>query len=363
MAEPIRAEGVVVREAGAAPEVEQIVVQPPGPGEVRVRLLASGVCHTDLHAQQGHFGRSFPYLLGHEATGLVEAVGEGVDGLALGQTVMLSWRAACGRCDFCVAGKRSHCRKPVTAAPRMHTHDGRELGRVLGLGTFCSHTVIAAAQAVPLALDLPAEATCLIGCGVVTGVGAVLFAAKVAAGDDVAVFGCGAVGLSVVQGARLARAGRIIAVDKVANRLEAARRFGATEVVDATNEDAVARIHELTGRRGVDHAFEAIGLPQTLEQALAVCGLAGQCVLIGVPRPKAMMTLNMAKLFYGRVTLRSTFYGDCLPERDLPLLASWYQRGDLDLDAMVSERIGLGDVPSAFEKMRRGETLRSVITF
>ena len=161
----------------------------------------------------------------------------------------------------------------------------------------------------------------------------------------------------------MARAGRIIAVDKVASRLEAARHFGATEVVDAATEDAGSRIQELTDRRGVDHAFEAIGLPQTLEQALAVCGLAGQCVLIGVPRPKATMTLDMAKLFYGRVTLRSTFYGDCLPERDLPLLASWYQRGDLDLDALVSERIGLGDIPGAFAKMQRGETLRSVIMF
>ena len=356
----MRCKGVVVREPGARAEVEEILVSPPQAGEVLVRVLASGVCHTDLHAKMGHFGRSFPYLLGHEASGVIEAVGEGVTRPKIGDTVMLSWRAPCGRCDFCDAGRPAFCKRPVVAGERLHTGDGAALGRVLGLGTFCSHTVVAAEQAIVCDAQLDPKATCLIGCGVVTGVGAVLFAADVQAGQSVAVFGCGAVGVSVVQGAKLARAGRIIAVDKVAQKLQWARQLGATDTVDVATGDPVAQIKELCG--GVDHAFEAIGLPDTLAQAVASCRLAGSCTLIGVPHPKAQVTLPMAKLFYGRITLRSTFYGDCLPSRDFPLLADWYRRGDLDLDALVTTTIGIDDVEKAFAAMERGETIRSVIT-
>jgi S-(hydroxymethyl)mycothiol dehydrogenase len=359
--EQLRAQAVVVPSAGDEPVVETILVQPPGPGEVRVRMLASGVCHTDLHAQRGHFGRDFPYLLGHEATGVVEAVGEGVDRPTIGEQVMLNWRAPCGRCSFCDAGRPSHCKRPVVAGERLHRENGDALGRVLGLGTFATHTVVAAGQCIPVDPALSPAATCLIGCGVVTGVGAAMFAAKVAAGQTVAVFGCGAVGLSVVQGAKLSRASRIIAVDKVEQKLVWARQLGATDVIDASTTDPVAAIKELTG--GVDHAFEAIGLPETLEQAVSSCGLAGSCTLIGVPHPKASVSLSMSKLFYKRLTLRSTFYGDCLPSRDFPLLAEWYRAGDLDLDALVTERITLEQVPEAFAKMERGETIRSVIVF
>lgn len=326
-----------------------------------MKVLASGVCHTDLHAQRGHFGRDFPYLLGHEATGEIEALGEGVDGLAVGDHVMLNWRAPCGRCDFCRAGRLSYCKRPLVAGDRLRRENGDALGRVLGLGTFATHTVVAAGQCVPVASDLSPAATCLIGCGVVTGVGAAMFAAKVGAGQSVAVFGCGAVGLSVVQGAKLSRASRIVAVDKVARKLEWARQLGATDVVDASAGDPVAAIKALCG--GVDHAFEAVGLPETLAQAVASCALAGSCTLIGVPHPKAEVTLPMAKVFYKRLTVRATFYGDCLPARDFPLLAEWYRRRELDLDAFVTERIRLEDVPAAFDKMEHGETIRSVITF
>ena len=357
----IHARGVVVRAAGEPARVESIELDPPGPGEVLVRVLASGVCHTDLHAQQGHFGRRFPYLLGHEATGVVEALGEGVSRLGVGDTVMLSWRAPCSECNMCLAGRLSHCRKPLVAAPRMRTADGEVLGRVLGLGTFATHTVISAAQAIVVAPELSPAATCLIGCGVVTGVGAVLFAAQVQRDQSVAVFGCGAVGISVIQGARIAGAGQIIAVDTVAGKLELARSFGATHTVHAADEDPVQGIKELTGGAGVDHAFEAVGLPLTLEQALASCAHAGSATLIGVPHPKAQVTLPLAQLFYGRLTLRSTFYGDCLPSRDFPRLARWYRDGLLQLDEMVSERIALEQVDDAFDRMRRGETVRSVI--
>ncbi len=355
------ARAVVVPEPGAIARVCDISLAPPGAGEVRVRVLASGVCHTDLHAKLGHFGRQFPYLLGHEATAVVEAVGPGVARPAVGDTVMLSWRAPCGHCAFCAAGAPTFCKKPLTAADRMHLGD-RPLGRVLGLGTFATHTVVAAGQCVVTDPALPATRTCLIGCGVVTGVGAALFAAGVRPNQSVAVFGCGAVGISVIQGARIARAARIIAVDRVPQKLAWARDFGATDVVDAGAADPVEAIRALTGG-GVDHAFEAVGLPQTLAQAVQSCGLAGSATLIGVPHPQAEVTLPLAKLFYGRITLRSTFYGDCLPSRDFPLLADWYRRGILDLDRLVSRTITLDEVEDAFTAMQRGETLRSVIVF
>ncbi len=355
----IRAKGVVVREPGAPARVEDMLIEPPGPGEILVRVLATGVCHTDLHAKAGHFGRKFPYLLGHEATGVVERVGDGVARPTVGETVMLNWRAPCGTCRFCNAGRPTHCERPLTAQPRMKTHDGVTLGRVLGLGTFCTHTVVAASQAIPVDPQLAPEATCLIGCGVVTGVGAALLSAKVAAGETVAVYGCGAVGVSVIQGARLARASRIIAVDRVAQKLAWAKELGATDVIDASTADPVQAIRELTG--GVDHAFEAVGLPQTVELAMASCRLAGTCTIIGVPQPKAKATVQLAPFFYGRLTLRTTFYGDCLPSRDFPLMAEWYRRGDLDLDKLVTNKIGLEDVEEAFAAMGRGEVLRSVI--
>jgi S-(hydroxymethyl)mycothiol dehydrogenase len=353
---------VVVRAPGERATVEEIRIEPPAAGEVCVRVLATGVCHTDLHAQQGHFGREFPYLLGHEATGVVEGVGEGVTTPRVGDTVTLSWRAPCGACRFCTSGRPSHCARPLTAGKRMFTRDGAPLGRVLGLGTFSTHTVVAAEQAIVLDADLAPTATCLIGCAVATGVGAVLHAARVAPGESVAVMGCGAVGLSVVQGARLAKAGRIVAIDRVAGRLAWARRFGATDTVDATSGDAARAVRELTGG-GVDHAFEAVGVPETVEQALQCCGLGGALTLIGGPRPDARVTLPYAKLFYGRHIVRATFYGDCLPSRDFPKLAAWYRGGSLDIDGMVTARIGLEDVDSAFAALKSGDGVRSVIVF
>lgn len=354
--------GVVVRSAGATPAVETLRLEPPGPGEVQVRVLATGVCHTDLHAQRGHFGREFPYLLGHEATGVLEAVGPGVDGSRVGETVMLNWRAPCGRCRFCARGRPAQCARPLTAEPRMFTEDGLALGRVLGLGTFSTHTVVAAGQATPVAPELSPEATCLIGCCVATGVGAALHAGEVSAGHTVAVFGCGAVGTSVIQGARLAHAARIIAVDVAPRKLAWARELGATDVVDAREGDPVKQVRALTGGLGVDRAFEAVGLPETLAQALGCCDLGGRCVLIGVPAPGATVPLNLARFFYQRGDLRATFYGDCLPSRDFPVLAALYARGELRLDALVTQRLGLDDVPEAFALMERGESLRAVLT-
>jgi S-(hydroxymethyl)mycothiol dehydrogenase len=358
----MRTRGVVVRSAGAPPRVEEIELDEPGPGEVRVRVVASGVCHSDLHTQKGNFGTEFPYLLGHEATAIVDALGPGVTRLRVGETVMLSWRAPCGRCRFCAAGDPIGCAAPLQAAPRMRTDDGKVLGRVLGLGTFCAHTVVHAEQCIPVDATLPASVTCLIGCGVATGVGAALRAAQVRPGSTVAVFGCGAVGISVIQGAALAHAARIVAVDLVPRKLEWARGLGATDAVDARLGDVVKRVRGLTGR-GVDYAFEAVGLPETLAQALAVCDAGGLCTMIGVPAPRAEMTLPLARFFFNRGQLRATHYGDALPARDFPLYADLYRRGELRLDDLVTERIALDEVEAAFARMERGETLRSVIVF
>lgn len=356
----IRGKGVVVRAPGAPAQVEELLIEPPGPGEVLVRVLATGICHSDLHARNGNFGAEFPYLLGHEATGVIGAVGIGVDPSRIGETVTLCWRAPCGRCRFCTAGRPSHCANPITAEPRMRTADGATLGRVLGLGTFATHTVVAAEQAIVMDPSLRPEATCLLGCAVATGVGAAMYAAEIRHGSTVAVFGCGAVGLSVIQGARLSHARRIIAVDRLPSKLEHARRFGATDLVDASDGNAPKRIKQLTGT-GVDYAFEAVGLPETLTQAMASCDLGGTCIFIGVPHPKANLTTSLARIFYSRIMLKTTFYGDILPSRDFALFSELYRCGKLDLDALVTSRVGLDDVEDAFAAMERGETLRAVI--
>lgn len=356
----IRAKGIVIRAPASPASLEEIVIDPPGFGEVLVRIVATGVCHTDLHAKTGNFGTEFPYLLGHEATGEIEDVGPGVERSRIGEIVTLCWRAPCGVCRFCKLGRAPFCAAPVTAQPRMRTVDGVTLGRVLGLGTFTTHTVVAAGQAIPMADDLAPEATCLLGCAVTTGVGAALYAANVTPGSTVAIFGCGAVGASAIQGARLAHASRIIAIDRVPQKLEWAKRFGATDVIDASEGEPARRIKRLTGT-GVAFAFDAVGLPETLAQAMASCDLGGICVLIGVPAPKAELTTSLARMFYSRLQIRSTFYGDILPARDFPLFAELYRRGELDLDGLVTARIGLEDVEDAFAAMERGELLRAVI--
>lgn len=352
--------GVVVRKPGAKALVENLVVDDPGPGEVRVKVLASGVCHTDLHTRLGNFGSAFPYLLGHEATGIVESVGEGVTRPGPGQMVTLSWRAPCGICRFCARGHPQVCPDAIVTRPRVRLADGTLLGRVLSLGTFATHTVVGASQAIPVDPRLDPAATCLIGCAVGTGVGAVLYSAGVRPGSTVAVFGCGAVGISVIQGARVAHASRVIGVDIEARKLQWARQFGATDTVDAKG-DPVAKIREITGGLGVDFAFEAVGVPKVVEQAVASCDIAGTTIVIGVPAPDSEIKLSLSRFFFSRARMRPTAYGDILPARDFPLFASLYERGALQLDELISERIGLEDVEEAFAAMERGETLRSVI--
>jgi S-(hydroxymethyl)mycothiol dehydrogenase len=361
---PITARGALARTPGAPVSIEEFTIDDPGPNEVLVRILASGVCHTDLGVKMGVYGsEGYPFILGHEGAGVIEAVGPGVTNHQVGDHVILAWRAPCGRCRFCQAGKPNFCAASLNAEKRMRTHDGKLLNQVLGIGTFCTHTLVHANQAIAYDPQLPAPQMSLIGCGVMTGVGAALYAAGVQPGSSAAVFGCGGVGDSVIQGARLGGATTIIAVDIDPKKLEWAKQFGATHTVDAREGDPVAKIKEITGGNGVNYSFEAVGKAQTLEQALYSRDLAGTCVLIGVPGPGPTLTLELQRFFDLGGHLCVSWYGDCLPTRDFPLLAEWYRQGQLKLDEVVSRTVSLDEVDEAFAAMERGETLRSVIVF
>lgn len=366
MAESIIATGAIARKVGGPSEIEEFEVPAPGPGEARVRILASGVCHTDLSAKNGVFGPDVaPLLLGHEGAGIVEDIGEGVTNVKEGDHVILAWRAPDGDCRFCRAGKPHLCAASLNATTKMTAvKDGIELNPVLGIGTFCTHTLVHSAQCIPVDASQPPAQMSLIGCGVMTGVGAALYTAKVEPGSSVAVFGCGGVGDSIVMGARQAGATTIIAVDLDPKKLEWAKGFGATHLVNASEGDPVEWIKEITGGYGVNFSFEAVGRADTTMQALLSRDLAGTCVVVGVAGPDSTMeNVPLGKLFDLGGSIRFSWYGDCLPVRDFPMLADWYQQGRLDLDGVVSRKIGLEDVEEAFEAMHRGETLRSVIMF
>jgi S-(hydroxymethyl)mycothiol dehydrogenase len=358
----VETRGIVVWEAGASVKPEPIIVDDPGPGEVLVRLQASGVCHTDLHVQKGHIGTP-PILLGHEGAGIVEAVGPGVSEPRVGDYVILAWRAPCGVCRFCRQGRLHLCAASLNAQPRHHTPTGTFPPPLLGIGTFVSHTVVAARQAIPVSRAIPAAQASLIGCGVMTGVGAALYTAGVRAGSSVAVFGCGTVGTSVIQGARLAHAAQIIAVDTEPRKLEWAGYFGATHTVNPQQTDPVQAIRDATDGLGVDFAFEAVGHPDVLAQVLECRDLAGVATLIGVPARDSTIPINLPRYFDLGGSLRVSWYGDCLPSRDFPLLVDWYLKGELLLDQLIIQRVQLDQVQDAFAAMERGETLKSVIDF
>jgi S-(hydroxymethyl)mycothiol dehydrogenase len=362
MADPIRATGVIARKPNEPGVVEEFLVPQPGPGEALVRILASGVCHTDLSAKNGVFGTDyFPFLLGHEGSGIVEEVGEGVTNVKEGDYVILAWRAPCGLCRFSQVGKPHLCSASLNATQTTTTLDGEVLTPILGIGTFCTHTLVHSRQCVPIEDGLPPEQMSLIGCGVMTGVGAALYSAQVEPGQSVAVVGCGGVGQSVIMGAKLAGATTIIAVDIDPKKLEWAKEFGATHTVNPQDGDPVAAIKEITGGHGVNASFEAVGKPQTIETAIWARDLAGTCVIIGVADQKATYELPIAKFFDLGGALRISWYGDCLPTRDFPLLSQWYAQGQLDLDRIVTRVISLDETEEAFHAMERGETLRSVI--
>ena len=357
---PHSVRAVVARAKGEPVTVEIIEVPDPGPGEVLVTVQACGVCHTDLHYREGAINDDFPFLLGHEAAGIVEEVGDGVTNVAVGDFVVLNWRAVCGQCRSCLRGRPWYCFATHNATQKM-TLGGVELSPALGIGAFAEKTLVAAGQATKVDPAAPPEVAGLIGCGVMAGLGAAMNTGGVGRGDSVAVFGCGGVGDAAIAGSRLAGAHTIIAVDIDDRKLDIARNFGATHTVNSTNEDPIEAIRGLTRGNGVDVAIEAVGLPATYEQAFYSRDLAGTVVLVGVPNPEMKVELQMIEVFGRGGTLKSSWYGDCLPSRDFPMLIDLYLQGRLDLDRFVSETIALDEVEEAFHAMERGEVLRSVV--
>ena len=353
--------GVIARSKGAPVEMETILVPDPGPGEALVAIQACGVCHTDLHYREGAINDEFPFLLGHEAAGIVESVGPDVDEVAPGDFVILNWRAVCGQCRSCRRGRSQYCFATHNATQKMTLADGTVLSPALGIGAFVEKTLVAAGQATKVSADASPEAAGLLGCGVMAGLGAAMNTGGVGRGDSVAVFGCGGVGNGAIEGARLAGASVIIAVDIDDRKLEWARQFGATHTVNSREADAVEAIKGITGGNGVDVAVDAIGLPETYKQAFEARDLAGTVVLVGVPNPTATIELPFIEVFGRGGALKSSWYGDCLPSRDFPMLIDLYLQGRLNLDGFVSETIALDEVEEAFHKMERGEVLRSVV--
>jgi S-(hydroxymethyl)mycothiol dehydrogenase len=340
--------------------VVTIEVPDPGPGEVLVGVQACGVCHTDLHYREGAINDEFPFLLGHEAAGIVEQVGPDVTSVAPGDFVILNWRAVCGQCRSCRRGRPQYCFATHNATQKM-TFEGRPLTPALGIGAFAEKTLVAAGQATKVDPTARPEAAGLLGCGVMAGLGASMLTGEVGRGDSVAVFGCGGVGDAAIAGARLAGAAKVIAVDLDPRKLDAAREFGATHVVDASSTDPVEAIRALTDGNGADVVIEAVGNPTVFEQAFNARDLAGTLVQVGVPDPSMRIELPMIDFFGRGGALKPSWYGDCLPSRDFPLLIDLYLQGRLDLDRFVSETIGLDDVEEAFGRMERGEVLRSVV--
>ncbi|PWN02519.1 S-(hydroxymethyl)mycothiol dehydrogenase [Nocardioides silvaticus] len=358
---------VVARAKGAPVEIATINVPDPGPGEAVVKVLTCGVCHTDLHYREGGINDDFPFLLGHEASGIVESVGPDVTGVAPGDFVILNWRAVCGQCRACKRGDLQYCFATHNATQKMTLEDGTELSPALGIGAFAEKTLVAAGQCTKVDPEARPAAVGLLGCGVMAGIGAAINTGGVTRGRSIAVIGCGGVGVAAIAGAALAGASPIIAVDIDAKKLEQARAIGATHTIDSSTTDPVEEIKRICaetydGADGADVVVEAVGRPETWKQAFYARDLAGTLVLVGVPTPDMVVPdIPLIDVFGRGGALKSSWYGDCLPTRDFPLLVDLYRQGRLDLDAFVTEEIGLGDIEAAFERMHHGDVLRSVV--
>lgn len=356
----------VLYEFGQPLVIEELELDSPRDGEVLVRMAASGVCHSDLHVVQGIHPTELPVVLGHEGAGVIEEIGPGVSGLAPGDHVLLSWLPYCGRCAQCVGGRPNLCENVgwydatmEDGTCRFH-RDGLRIHHY-NTSSFAERSVVPARTAIRVDPNLPLTELALMGCAVMTGVGAALNTARVRPGDTVAVVGCGGVGLNVVQGARIAGATMIVAVDVVDSKLELARELGATHTVDASAGDPVQAVRELVPG-GVDHAFEALGRPETIETVLGLTGRGGQAVLIGMAPPDARVPLDALTLTLEERCVRGSWYGSCVPLRDFPLLVELYRDGRLRLDPLI-DKCALEDVNDAFRRMEAGETARSVIVY
>lgn len=345
--------------------IEDVTVSEPAPDEVLVRVVASGVCHTDRTMQLGANDLPLPLVLGHEAAGIVERVGSAVTYVKPGDPVATCASAFCGSCRWCMRGELQHCERKRRSRepgrpPRLSQGD-TPVEPFVGLGGFAEQLLVHESAVVKLPEEMPLDRAALLGCSVITGVGAVRNAAKVQVGQTVAVIGCGGVGLNVVQGARIAGAAQIIAIDRIPDKLALARQFGATHTVDASATDPVEAIQALTDGFGADVCIEAVGHPKVFEQAFYARDLAGTVVQVGVPNPEMRIELPMIDFFGRGGRLKPSWYGDCLPSRDFPMLVDLHLQGRLPLERFVSETIGLDEVEEAFHKMERGEVLRSVV--
>ncbi len=359
---PHTVRGIVALAKGQPVSLQNIIVPDPGPGEALVKVQACGVCHTDLHYREGGINNDFPFLLGHEAAGVVEAVGPGSDGVAVGDFVVLNWRAVCGVCRSCKRGKPQLCFSTHNATQKMTLEDGTVLSPALGIGAFADKTLVAAGQCTKVNAAANPAAAGLLGCGVMAGWGAAVLTGGVGRGDTVAVFGCGGVGNAAIAGAKMAGARTIVAVDLDERKLAWAREFGATHTVNASSEDPVEAVRGHTEGFGADVCIEAVGNPKVLEQCFFARDFAGTVVQVGVPNPQMTMPEIPMIEFFGRGgALKPSWYGDCLPSRDFPMLVELYLQGRFDLDRFVSETIDLSQVEEAFHKMERGEVLRSVV--
>jgi len=360
---PQQVQAVISRSKDAPVELVTITVPDPGPGEAVVKVLACGVCHTDLHYVQGGIGEDYPYLLGHEAAGVVESVGDGVRDLAPGDYVILNWRAVCGTCRACRRGRPWYCFATFNATQKMTMQDGTELSPALGIGAFAEKTLVAAGQCTKVDPTAAPEVAGLLGCGVMAGIGAAINTGAVGRGDSVAVIGCGGVGAAAVAGSRLAGANRIIAVDIDDRKLAKASELGATHTINSKTADPVGAIRDLTDGNGADVVIDAVGRPETYRQAFHARDLAGTVVLVGVPTPQMTVELPLLDVFGRGGSLKSSWYGDCLPSRDFPMLIDLHLQGRLPLEAFVTETIGIGDIDAAFKRMHHGDVLRSVVKF
>ena len=352
--------------------IEDLDLEAPKAGEVKVRMAASGVCHSDLSIVNGTMLAGYPIVPGHEGAGVVEEVGEGVEGLAVGDHVVISWVPQCGRCYFCERDQGFLCEVGAGAmigggqldGTSRFSKDGESIRQMASTGTFSEAVVVPSIGAVKIPDDIPLDIAALIGCGVLTGVGAATNTADIRPGDTVAVIGCGGVGLNVIQGAVIAGATRVIAVDMLDGKLDMAEQFGATDRVNAGETDAVQKVMELTGGRGADVAFEVIGLKSTIDQTVAMTRRGGEAILVGVPKMEVMLEVPafFSVVFWSKA-IKGCWYGSSNVQEDVPKLIGWYREGKLKLDELISRRIGLDEVNDAFRAMEAGEVARSVIEY
>jgi len=346
---------------GRLPTLEEVTVESPGANEVLVRMVASGICHTDLSAVRD--ARACPVVLGHEGAGIVEEVGTNVAHVRPGDHVVINWQAKCGTCRRCATGRPDLCENVLgTESPRVFW-EGQPISVMLNAGTFCPLVVVPASGAIPIRRDIPLAKAAVLGCAVATGVGAVLYTAGVQPGEGVAVIGTGGVGLNVVQGARLVGANPIIAIDLSEERLRLAGEFGATHQLNNRDKDMVKEVTVLTDGRGVEHVFEVVGAPDLMRQGIEMLCRGGTLTLIGAAARDEKLSFHPRRFMSQQKNIRGCIYGNIRPEEDLPKFADWYQEGRLNLDSLAGERVSLAAVPEIFARPAEHSGIRTIIEF